>query len=145
MEHRRSAVSDLLGRTPGPVQKVLDRMPQAAAIRREAFRALRRGETPDATVLAERCGIPVSQIAQALDPLRSVGAVQVDDRGRVVAIGGLSTQPTRHRLVLSGTPFYTWCAIDALGIPAALEEDALVATSCQHCGRAVEIPMREGR
>lgn len=33
---------------------------------------------------------------------------------------------TRHRLILDGQGLYTWCAIDAVGIPAALSLDAQV-------------------
>lgn len=117
----------------------------AESIRREAFRSIRRGEAADPAGLAERTGLRVNEVERALDVLSATEAIRRDETGRVVASAGLSVSETRHRLLLSGTELFTWCAIDALGIPAALGEDALATTSCPHCGRAVEIEIRKGR
>ncbi|HEY3059929.1 MAG TPA: organomercurial lyase [Chloroflexota bacterium] len=42
-----------------------------------------------------------------------------------MAAHGFSLVPARqHRLAMRGRQFWTWCAIDAVGIPAGLGEDA---------------------
>jgi alkylmercury lyase len=66
------------------------------------------------------------------------------DGATLVAIDGLSVRPTPHRLTLGGAEFFTWCAADAIGIPAALEEDSQVATSCPHCSAAISLSIRGG-
>ncbi len=41
--------------------------------------------------------------------------------------------------------FDTWCAVDAIGIPAAPGIDALAITACPACGRSIEVEFRAGR
>lgn len=60
-------------------------------------------------------------------------------RAGLDGIAGLTLAPTRHQLILDGQGLYTWCAIDAVGIPAALSLDAHVTTSCAHCGAALSV------
>ncbi len=135
-----------LSRGRGTVRQVLAAMPEAAAaVRRAGFQALRRGDAVEPAALAGDTGLAVSQVEQALALLVSVGAAEVDEAGKIVSIAGLSIPPTRHTLVLSGIPLYTWCAIDALGIPAALEEDARITTPCPQCGRVIEVEVHKGR
>src|SRR5579859_524657 len=47
-------------------------------------------------------------------------AIEFDDRGAIIAYGGLSLVPTLHRLVMDETELYTWCAFDALFLPEIL-------------------------
>ena len=69
----------------------------------------------------------------------------VDDDGRVLAAHGLSLVPARqHRLRIRGRQFWTWCAIDALGIPAGLGEDAEADTTCHQCGAPVHLEFKAG-
>src|SRR5207245_4582469 len=42
-------------------------------------------------------------------------------------------------------PFWTWCAIDALGIPAGLGEDAVAETTCQLCATRVRVEFKVGK
>lgn len=129
-----------------PTQRILEVLPaEHSDVRREAFLGLRRGEPVAPWAIAERAGLDPERVTEAVAALESRGAVRLDESGSVVGAGGLSVEPTRHRLILSGVPLYTWCAIDAVGIPAALGEDATVETSCPHCGRPIEISMPKGR
>jgi hypothetical protein len=45
---------------------------------------------------------------------------------------------------LSGSWLFTWCAADAVGIPAALGSDAEVETICPHCSAEIAITIRAG-
>lgn len=65
------------------------------------------------------------------------GRVEVDDDGVLVAVHGLVDRPTRHRIEHDDDTINTWCALDAIGIPAALGITADAVTSCATC--AVEL------
>src|SRR5207244_10250392 len=99
------------------------------------------GELPTVSELAKSTG------ASSPDVELLVGrALVIDESGRVVAAHGLSAVPARqHRLTLRGRAFWTWCAIDALGIPAGLGEDAVAATTCQLCATGVRVEFKVGR
>jgi hypothetical protein len=63
----------------------------------------------------------------------------------VLGSAGLTLGDGPHSLAIDGHPFRTWCAFDALGIPAALASNALVATECAVCERPIQIELRAGR
>lgn len=88
--------------------------------------------------------MPVVSVEQALDTLTAAGQAQRDEDGRVMAILGLSLLPTAHALVLDGVSLHTWCALDVVGIPAALEANARVTSACASCGSAIEIEVQHG-
>jgi alkylmercury lyase len=48
----------------------------------------------------------------------------------VVAFGGLSILPTGHRFVIGDRTLYTWCAWDTLFLPALLDQEAQVQSTC---------------
>jgi hypothetical protein len=72
------------------------------------------------------------------------GRAEVDEGGRVVGVHGLTLRPTRHRFVHAGRTHRTWCAFDAIGIPAALAIDAEAQTTCPSCDQTLNIPIRSG-
>lgn len=45
---------------------------------------------------------------------------------------------------LRGIHFYTWCAFDSVGIPAALRESAEIASECAHCRREIHLTIVDG-
>jgi DNA-binding transcriptional ArsR family regulator len=129
-----TAVTDLLSRLPGGAERT----------RVAAFRALRRGEAPGVEELARDSGLGSSEVRGHLGAMAAIGMARLDESGRVTASDGLSLMPTRHRLVLEGVVLHTWCAIDAVGIPAALGADAVASTPCPQCGRRFELRFRQG-
>jgi hypothetical protein len=114
-------------------------------VRRAAFRSLRRGVAAGPAALAREAGLATAVVEEALGALASRGEVELDGDRRVLGSAGLTLLQTRHRLALGGVPLHTWCAIDAIGIPAALEEDALAVTSCPSCGRELRVAFEGGR
>ncbi|MBJ6799190.1 organomercurial lyase MerB [Geomonas propionica] len=52
-----------------------------------------------------------------------------DGDGNIVACG-LSLIPTPHRFSVDGRNLFTWCALDALMYPVALQQMALVESQC---------------
>ena len=122
-------------------------VPEAAAgasateLCRAAFNAILNGKLVAVSELAKSTGASSQDVEQLVGR-----ALIVVERGRVVAAHGLSAIPARqHRLTLRGRPFWTWCAIDALGIPAGLGEDAVAETTCELCATAVRVEFKAGK
>lgn len=78
-------------------------------------------------------------VDEALDRLVANGHLDRDPSGAVVGAGGLTLGDAPHRLLLRGRDYRTWCAYDAIGIPAALGEEGAISTRCGVCGRAIAI------
>lgn len=117
----------------------------AGPLRRAAFDAIRQGEPVGAAALAATSGLTVSEVDELLARLDGGGRVRLDDHRRVVGIAGLSLEPTPHRLSLNGAWRFTWCALDAVAIPAALAVDAEVITSCWHCDTEIAVTLPGGQ
>jgi hypothetical protein len=118
--------------------------PVAEAVRRLAitgFHALWWGYT---LTLAELSAGDTPAFIAAADHLRARGRIELSDDGRVIAIHGLSRRPTRHRIEHDGGFVNTWCALDAIGIPAALAIDARALTQCPTCGRELSVTLIRG-
>lgn len=75
------------------------------------FRLLGEGEAFGTRELAERTELPPDEVASHLDRLPML---QRDERGRVVAYGGLTLEPTSQVLEVDGRTLHTWCALDTL-------------------------------
>jgi alkylmercury lyase len=109
----------------------------ASALTRTGFNAILDGRAMSRAELIDATG------AAAADVQRLIGrALIVDADDRVVGAHGLSLVPARqHRVTLRGRQFWTWCAIDAIGIPAGLGEYAVVDTTCGHCAIEVRLEL----
>lgn len=110
-----------------------------------AFTAVRLGRAPEVAELTAWTGLSSGTVADALACLFEAGQVNLDGVGSVVAVAGLSVVPARHQLVLDGRSLFTWCAWDAIGIPAALAADAEIRTVCPHCRGTIEVLISGGR
>jgi len=56
--------------------------------------------------------------------------IEVDEAGSVIAFGGLTLAPTRHRFAVGGRILHTWCAFDALFLPEILDQIAHITSTC---------------
>lgn len=111
--------------------------------RRHAFEQLRRS---GAVVVAEVVATSPNGTAHSqstLDEMVERG-MAILDGDELVAIDGLSTRPTQHRMRLGDDDLFTWCAADAIGIPAALAEDGRVVTSCPNCSTEIVAEIKAG-
>lgn len=95
--------------------------------------------------LGEAMGTTAGSLEPVVGRLAADGLVDRDASGAVAGARGLTLVPGRHKLALGGAAFSTWCAYDAIGIPAALGEDARVATSCGVCGAELVVQIKAGR
>ena len=113
-------------------------------IAKEAFRILLREAAPQSTVaLAARVGADPQLVEQVLSDLQRIGRAEVDG-DRLLGVYGLTLKPTEHRLTLRSNTFFTWCAFDIVGIPAALGESAEIASECAHCHAEVSFAVTDG-
>jgi alkylmercury lyase len=115
-------------------------------VREAAFAMLLADGQPVAIErLATVSGIGDARLAPMLDALADSGRIDRDADGRVTGSAGLSLTTGSHRLGLDAGVFHTWCAYDAIGIPAALAADASVETACAVCRRRIVLSATAGR
>jgi hypothetical protein len=99
------------------------------------FVALWRGERPAVASLCDDAAVVEAQ--------KHAGRLEVDDAGLLVGVHGLVARTTRHRIDHAAGAVHTWCALDAIGIPAALAIDATAVTSCPTCDVELRVELRE--
>ncbi|MCA1843482.1 MAG: alkylmercury lyase family protein [Actinobacteria bacterium] len=117
--------------------------PVAEAVRRialDGFRALWTGQGPPIAALVPDATV----LGAAVEHLQARGRIELSGDGRLVAVHGLVRRPTRHRIEHHGGVVNTWCALDAIGIPAALGIDASAVTSCPTCGTDLTVMIAAG-
>lgn len=80
-----------------------------------------------------------------IDTMLHEGRLRTDQSGsRITGAGGLSLEPARQSLVIGDRTFGTWCALDAVGIPAGLGIDASVSGVCDDTGDPVRVEIVAG-
>ncbi len=98
-------------------------------------------------------GKPVEPIRLATEAHRSLEEIQallqfseaeVDQQGRFVGFG-LSLRPTPIQFHLGEQTFYTWCALDALSLPAMLGRTAHVVSMCPATGTPIRLTVTPTR
>jgi alkylmercury lyase len=107
----------------------------------EGFAALWRGEAATPSELVPGAPDDGDAVAAAL---ARQGCAELDSHGRLVGIHGLTLRDTRHRIIHDGVAHHTWCAFDAIGIPAALGLTATVHSDCPACGTPILVIMEQG-
>jgi hypothetical protein len=115
----------------------------AEQVRWAAFDRLVAGHPASPGALAEELGVEVAQVRGVVEDQARRGLVDVDGDGRVLGAHGLTLMPTDHELVVEGVVLHTWCALDAIGIPAALGAGARVTTRSGD-GRQVVLELHAG-
>ncbi len=119
--------------------------PEENALSRHAFRALLDGQSATVAELPAALGLPPAVVEAAVENLTNRGTMVVEsDTGRIVGVRGLSLVEANHRFTLEGRQFYAWCAVDAVGIPAALGADARVDSRCHHCRAPLALELKGG-
>jgi alkylmercury lyase len=112
-----------------------------APLARALLRELTRGEPVSDATLAASTGRDQRGVTATLARWPNVHR---DEHGRVEAFGGLSLRSTKHRFDVGGRRLYTWCAWDPLFLPALLDDEAEVASSCPMTGTEVRLTVAPG-
>lgn len=89
-------------------------------------------------------GLPVGEHADVVAALVARGRCEVD-ADVIVGIHGLTLRTTRHHFTHRGAARRTWCAFDSIGIPAALQIDAIAHTDCPACERTITVEIERGK
>jgi len=118
--------------------------PAEAAITRHCFRALLAGVPAAVADLEHALGLSRADVQKAVAALGARGALGIE-HGVVNVAGGLSQTSTAHRLVLDGAVRHVCCAVDAVGIPAALGGVARVDSRCEACRASITVTLGGGR
>jgi alkylmercury lyase len=110
------------------------------------YRLLARAAPLAPAELALACELSEERLEQQFSQLLPT-SLETDERGAIVAFGGLSLRPTRHQFVAAGTKLYTWCVFDALFLPQILNNPATLVTRCPISQNEliVELAPRESR
>ena len=119
------------------------------AVRRAGFAALLAGRCPTVVELAETAGLEEGEAAATVAGLVAAGRATVTADGRLDGIAGLTVRPSRHAIERrDGTGaawrIATWCAFDAVAIPAALGWTATAVTTCGQCGEEMRVVLVGG-
>jgi hypothetical protein len=129
------------------------------AVRQAGFAALLGGRCHTVAELAAAAGVPEDAAASVIAALVAAGRATTTPDGRLDGIAGVTSRPTRHsveraaasageRPAGSGASFLarisTWCAFDAVAIPAALRWCATAVTTCGFCGAELRVALVDG-
>jgi hypothetical protein len=114
------------------------------AVRRAGFAALLDGRAPTGAEVARAAGVPDAAAAAVLAGLVAQGRATLTRDGRVDGIAGVTRRAGRHAIDHSGAWLWTWCAFDALAIPAALGWTATAVTTCGGCAADIRVTLDAG-
>lgn len=115
------------------------------AVRRAGFAALLEGRSLTVAELAAAAGAPGDAVAMTVAAFVAAGRATLTPDGRVDGIAGLTRRPTRHAIARPGDPrLQTWCAFDAVAIPAALGWTATALAICGACGADLAVALEDG-
>jgi alkylmercury lyase len=120
------------------------RRPIQEAIVKQVFPRLLNGETVPVQHLSQWFSTAGDELQKVIQQMIDKGAITIRD-DHVTGIGGLSVEPTRHQLKTQDQTLYTWCAVDAVGIPGAFFLDAQVESTFMDTGEAFTIVFSEGK
>lgn len=110
----------------------------------KAFYSILEARPITSNRLHEITGMSIEQVETIIDDLAYRGMIELGGERGVVGSHGLSLLETEHRLNINGQNLFSWCAADAVGIPAALNMDALIKSECFSCKEPLTIRVRKG-
>ncbi len=126
-------------------KRVIETVDLPERVREVAFaHLLATGKPVSGETIARDMGTSPVAVEAAIDTLGAAGWLDRDEGGRITGAAGLSLSDGPNRVEIGGREFRTWCAYDALGIPAALGVDARATTACGVCGINLAVPIHEG-
>jgi DNA-binding transcriptional MocR family regulator len=119
-----------------------------AEVRRHVYGRLGEGApAPSATETAAALGAGAGDVERSYRRLHELRALVLHPgTSEIWMAHPFSAVPTDFQVEAEdGRRWWASCAWDALGIPAATDADAHVATHCADCGEPIELEVRGGR
>ena len=98
------------------------------------------GIPPTVNELTHRLAMPAAAVIESLERLASARALVLQRESREVLMANpFSAVPTPFAVHAKGRLYYGNCIWDALGIPAMLQADARIESSCGCCSEAMHL------
>ncbi len=85
-----------------------------------------------------------STVIGCVDRMRQGGYITVNSEGFIEGAAGINLAPTKHEITIEGRKFWTWCALDVLGIFGALNASGFARPSDPSCDEGIELQFIEG-
>ena len=103
------------------------------------------GRAPSTAALAAELGESEERVRTSMERLALGKAIVLQPESRELLMAApLSALPTPYVAHVGSRSYFAPCAWDALGVPAMLEADGWVETSCPCCGEAMRVEVRGG-
>jgi hypothetical protein len=103
------------------------------------------GQPPSVAALEPIAAGHGASAADVLSRLHATDAIGLDAAGQIAVAYPFSAASTRHRVALAnGVTVSAMCAIDALGMPAMLDTDAVVTSADPLTGHLVTVTVQRG-
>ncbi len=104
------------------------------------------GQAPSSAEVARSLGAAVEDVAAAFQRLHNKRLLvpEPGDPSRIRMAPPFSGVPTSFLVKARGQVYFANCVWDALGIPAALQEDAVVEAADGHTGEPMTLEVRNG-
>lgn len=98
------------------------------------------GQRPPIEAVAERVGVEVENIVKAYRRLRAMRVLVLEEDGPSIRMAPpFSGVVTQHVIESGGIQYFANCAWDALGVPAALHQKAIVHSRCEQSGEELNL------
>ena len=106
---------------------------------------LRHQKSPTTREIAVGMGSSVRSVRASLGRLSESHAFMLQENGELWRAAPFSCIPTAFPVSVGKKSWFGNCIWDALGIPAMLDQDALIHASCGCCNDDMPIEVRAGR
>jgi hypothetical protein len=104
------------------------------------------GRVPQALVIARALDCPLEETRDAIRRLADARMlVLAPNGGDIWAAEPFCATPTEFRVDCGKNTYWALCIWDALGIPAALHQDAVIQTSCGDCRKQMQLAINDGQ
>ena len=95
---------------------------------------------PTPSDIAARVGSEPNKVIDAFQRLRAQRVLVLEDDGSTIRMAPpFSGVPTQHIVESASVRYYANCAWDALGVPAALHQEAIIHSRCEGSGEPLQL------
>lgn len=116
------------------------------ALGRIAFEVIAQGRPPTIRQMVGTLGRSADDIRRAADRLAKMGLLTMaEPGGRITGSFGLTVDETEYQIDMNGHRLFAWCALDAVGIPAALGANATVTAPVAGRRQPLQLRFADGR
>jgi hypothetical protein len=128
---------------PSVATALLDK--RARRLHRVLFDALLlEGDVPALSVLADRLHTSPEVLRDAMRTLEAADYLAIDSDDQLTCLYPFSVAPTPHVVHVHGARRFAMCAVDALGIPAMLDQELDIDDRCAVCHVPIAVRARPG-